>query len=51
LLAEEQGIEQGIEQGALEMARKMKKEGIDLLLISKVSGMTLQELEALAISS
>ena len=50
-LAKNQGIEQGIEQGKeeskFEVALKMKKEGFDMPLISKITGLSLQELQLL----
>jgi len=39
----ELGVEQGIEQNKLEMARQMKKEGMDDFLISKITGLLLNE--------
>ena len=47
----EEGIEQGIEQGTrlakLEAAKKMKEEKIDASIISKVTGLTIEEIENL----
>ena len=42
-----QGIAQGISQGKNEMVRGMKREGVDPVLISKFSGLTLEEILAL----
>jgi predicted transposase/invertase (TIGR01784 family) len=47
----ERGIEQGIEQGAkqskLEMARASIEEGIEIKLIAKLTGLTIEEIERL----
>ena len=43
----EQGIEQGIEQNNLEIAKKMLSEDLDKELISKITNLSLQEIEKL----
>jgi len=40
-------VELGIEQNKLEIARQMKKEGMDDFLISKITGLSLKEIENL----
>lgn len=47
LLAEgiEQGIEQGLKQGKTEDALNMLKENIDINIVSKYTGLSLEELE------
>ena len=41
------GIEEGEENKAKEIARKLKKEGIDIAIISKTSGLSKEEIEKL----
>ena len=43
----EQGIEKGVEQNKLGMAWQMKKEGMDHFLISKITRLSLKEIESL----
>ena len=47
----EKGIEQGIEQGeknkAISMAKDMRARGMDLSLISELTGLSIQEIEKL----
>jgi len=43
----EQGIEQGIEQGVLNIARNMKKEHADTNFISKVTGLSIEQIKDL----
>jgi len=43
-----EGIELGIEQNKLEIARQMKKEGMDNFPIRKITGLLLEEIESLA---
>ena len=49
--SEEKGIEKGIEKGMekrnWELAKNMKKEDIDTLTISKITGLSLEEIEKL----
>ena len=41
----DKGLEQGEKQKTLELAKKMKKEGIDLKTIEKITNLTLEELK------
>ena len=43
----EQGIEKGIEKERLELAKKMKEEGVDIALISKITGLSIDEISEL----
>ena len=43
----EKGIEQGIEQNTIEMVKKMLAENADIKFISKVSGLSTEEIENL----
>jgi len=43
----EKGIEKGVEQNKLEMARQMGKEEMDHFLISKITGLSLEEIKSL----
>ncbi|PCG20780.1 Rpn family recombination-promoting nuclease/putative transposase [Brachyspira sp. G79] len=43
----EQGIEKGIEQEKYSLAKNMKKENIDISVISKVTGLSIEEIEKL----
>ena len=47
----EQGVEQGIEQGeykkALEIAKSLKRKGIDFSIINEATGLTVEEIEKL----
>ena len=45
--AEEAGIEKGMEKGIEEVARKMLQEEIDKTIISKVTNLSLDEIEKL----
>ena len=45
--AEERGFHKGIEQNNLEIAKKMLQEKIDIILISKITGLTETELNQL----
>ena len=42
-----EGREEGREEKAIEIARQLKKEGVDTVIIAKVSGLSLKEVEAL----
>ena len=48
---EEKGIKQGekigVKKGKQEMARNMLKEGLDINLIAKISGLTIDEIQEL----
>ena len=41
------GVRMGISQGKIEMARGMKRDGVDPVFISKYSGLTMEEIAAL----
>ena len=41
------GIEQGIEQGMKEAALKMKQNGLDINLITNITGLPIKEIEKL----
>ena len=43
----EKGIEQGIEQGKIEIARNLKKSGIDIKIISDNTGLSIKQIEKL----
>lgn len=43
----EQGIERGRHEGQLELIRKMLSKGLPLEVVSDVTGLSLEELEAL----
>ena len=47
----EQGIEQGIQQGkkqkTIEMVKKLKKQKVDIKVISEVTGLSIEEIESL----
>ena len=43
----EQGIQQGIEQKTIEIAKKLKEQNIDIEVISKVTGLSIKEIENL----
>ena len=43
----EKGITQGIEQNKIENAKKMLKEKLDIDLISKITGLSKEEIEKL----
>ena len=45
--AESKGMAQGMAQGKTEVARGMKRDGVDPAFISKYSGLTLEEIDAL----
>ncbi len=45
--AREEGIKEGIKQSQLEIAQKMKKEGIDPGFIAKYTDLTLSEIAQL----
>ena len=42
--AEEKGIEKGIEKGKYDLARNMKNENLDINLISKITGLSTEEI-------
>ena len=42
-----EGLEEGILKGKLEMAVRMKKEGLDSSLISKITGLSIEEINIL----
>ena len=44
---ERRGVRMGISQGKIEMARGMKRDGVDPVFISKYSGLTMEEIAAL----
>ena len=44
---EERGLEQGLEQAKREDALRMLEEGLDIALIVRVTGLTLEEVEGL----
>ena len=44
---EERGIRKGIKEGAVQTARGFKAEGISFDIISKCTGLTIEEVEAL----
>ena len=44
---ERRGGRMGISQGKIEMARSMKRDGVDSFFISKYSGLTMEEIAAL----
>jgi len=46
-----QGKEEGLKQGKKEMARNMLKERLDINLIAKISGLTIEEIKSLTKSS
>lgn len=41
----QKGIEQGIEQGKLDVAKAMLLEGLDISVVSKITGLTIDEIE------
>lgn len=43
------GIKQGIEQGKIEMAKKSLKQGLDVKMISLITGLSIKEVENLKI--
>ncbi|MEI0448196.1 hypothetical protein R4J03_14220, partial [Brachyspira intermedia] len=43
----EEGIQKGIEQEKYSLARNMKKENMDIKLISKLTGLDVKEIEKL----
>jgi predicted transposase/invertase (TIGR01784 family) len=43
----EKGFEKGIEKGKIEDAKNMKKEGFDFNTISRITGLTIEEIEKL----
>ena len=43
----ERGLEQGFEQGVFSTARNMKKQGFELEIISKATGLSLSQLKNL----
>ena len=43
----EKGIEKGIEQEKYSLAKNMKKENIDINIISKVTGLSIEKIEKL----
>ncbi|MCQ2350645.1 MAG: hypothetical protein MJ003_01580 [Paludibacteraceae bacterium] len=43
----EQGLEEGLELGKLSVAKNMKQEGLDAILISKVTGLSADEISKL----
>ena len=43
----EQGIQQGIDQNTIEIAKKLKEQNIDIEVISKVTGLSIKEIENL----
>ena len=43
----EQGIQQGIEQKTIEIAKKLKEQNIEIEVISKVTGLSIKEIENL----
>jgi len=45
--AEEEGLVKGLKKGILQTAKNMLKENIDINIISKVTGLTLEEIEKL----
>ena len=45
--AREEGLERGRHEGQLEMIRKMLSKGLSLEVVSDVTGLSLEELEAL----
>ena len=47
IIAKEQGKEEGLKQGKEEMAKNMLKEGFDINLIAKISGLTIEEINNL----
>ena len=46
-IGKEIGIEEGMEKGIIKTAENMKKEGIDSLIIAKVTGLSIDEIEKL----
>ena len=40
----DQGLKQGLEQGKIDTAKKMLEENIDINIISKVTGLTTEEI-------
>ncbi len=45
--AEDKGVAKGVEQRNIEMAQQMKSEGLDLALISRITNLTVEEIEKL----
>ena len=43
----EEGIAEGRAENAIEMAHKLKREGVDPVIIAKCSGLSIEEVEAL----
>ena len=43
----EKGLEQGLEQGKLQMAKELKAAKVEVEIISRASGLTVEEVEAL----
>ena len=43
-----EGEEKGIEKGKIEDAKKMLAEGFDVALITKITGLTVEEIEKLS---
>ena len=46
-IGKEIGIEEGMEKGIIKTAENMKKEGIDSLIIAKVTGLSIDEIKKL----
>ncbi len=46
-LRKEEGIKEGIEQEKYSLAKNMKKENIDINVISKVTGLSIEKIEKL----
>ena len=46
-IGREEGIEKGIEKGRLEMARKMRQEGVSINIIEKTTNLSKKEIKKL----
>jgi predicted transposase/invertase (TIGR01784 family) len=40
-------LEKGIKKGKFEVAKKLKDEGLDIMIISKATGLSVEEIEKL----
>ena len=47
LFARDEGIEEGIEQSKVEIARNMLNENVDVSFISRITGLSIEEIESL----
>ncbi|MBQ4263863.1 MAG: hypothetical protein IJB83_06500, partial [Bacilli bacterium] len=47
LFARDEGIEEGIEQSKVEIARNMLNENVDVFFISRITGLSIEEIKDL----